>query len=293
MTGAVNHAQIERLRDENYHRFPDRRLRTVSAARAFVEGVGFCFLWPIQGIEMPNLFHAIAGRERAVPDSHSDDDLSLSWRWKDDALGKGWWYYGKLLRRRATLISLDVLPYFYALSDNFGSLDDYLQLYQDGLMSAEAKSIYEALLEHGPLDKVRLRREAKMTAKTAKSRMDRALVELEVGLQVMPVGISDAGAWNYAFVYDIVQRHLPDLPERARSIRRSEARRALVQRYLDNVVSVERKMVTKVFHVLRWTARELDRTLVTLQEEGLVQELQFAATEAPQLVSTSALEAMS
>ena len=31
-------------------------------------------------------------------------------------------------------------------------------------MTAEAKQLYEALLEHGPLDKVRLRREARLTS---------------------------------------------------------------------------------------------------------------------------------
>jgi hypothetical protein len=56
-------------------------------------------------------------------------------------------------------------------------LDDYLQEYQDGKMTAEAKAICEAILEHGPLDTVRLRCEARMSAESAKSRFDRALVQ--------------------------------------------------------------------------------------------------------------------
>jgi hypothetical protein len=43
----------------------------------------------------------------------------------------------------------------------------------DKLM-AQAKAVYEAILENGPLDTVRLRREARMSAKSAKSRFDRA-----------------------------------------------------------------------------------------------------------------------
>jgi hypothetical protein len=92
-------------------------------------------------------------------------------------------------------------------------------------MTAEAKAICEASLEHGPLDTVRLRREARMSAESAKSRFDRALVELQVGLKVLPIGVAEAGAWRYAFVYEIVQRYLPDLPEQARPIGRGEARR--------------------------------------------------------------------
>ena len=268
----------------NYHRTPERRLHTVEDARTFVEEMGFCFFWPIKDIEMPNLFHAIAGRVRPVPMEHGDPDISKCWGWKDDSLDKKWWYYGKLLRRRATLISFDYLPYFYALSDNFGDLTDYLQEYEDGLMTAEAKSIYEAILESGPLDTVRLRREARMSADSAKSRFDRALVELQVGLKVLPIGVARTGAWNYAFTYELFQRWFPEVPEQARGIKRSEARRVLVQRYLDNVVAADRKMIARVFHVLKWTPKELGRTIATLLEESTVREIEIEGAEGPQLV---------
>jgi len=49
------------------------------------------------------------------------------------------------------------------------------------------------LLKHGPLDTVRLRREARMSAESAKSRFERGLVELQVGLKVLPVGVAEAG----------------------------------------------------------------------------------------------------
>ena len=171
-------------------------------------------------------------------------------------------------------ISFDLLPYFYALSENFGELDDYLQEYEDGKLTAEAKAIYEALLEHGPLDTIQLRREARLSAESAKSRFDRGLVELQVGLKVVPVGVAETGAWNYAFVYELFQRWLPEVPEQARAIKRGEARRVLVQRYLDNVVATDRKMVAKVFHVLRWTKRELERTIEVLVERGSIREIE-------------------
>jgi len=48
-------------------------------------------------------------------------------------------------------------------------------------MTAEAKAIYEAILENGPLNTVRLRRESRMSAQSAKTRFDRALVGLRAG----------------------------------------------------------------------------------------------------------------
>jgi len=143
--------QIIHQRDVRYRRTPERAVLSPAHARDFVNELGFCFFWPNKEIEMPSLFHAIAGRVRDVPNEHGDPDLSRCWGWKDNALGKRWWYYGKLLRRRATLISLDLLPVFYTASENFGDLTDYLDEYRDGLLTAEAKDIYEALLEHGPL----------------------------------------------------------------------------------------------------------------------------------------------
>jgi len=281
--------EIQRRREFLYHRTPERRLHTVEEARAFVEEVGFCHFWPIKGAELPNLFHAIAGRERPVPMEHDDADIGKCWGWKDESLDKKWWYYGKLLRRRATLVSLGLLPYFYALSENYGELNDYLEEYEAGMMTAEARAIYEALLEHGPLDTVRLRREAHMSAESAKARFERTLTELQVGLKVLPVGVAEAGAWNYAFTYEILQRHLPELPEQARQIGRGEARRVLVARYLDNVVAADRKMIGQAFHVFRWTPRELERTIAALLEEGAVQEMEIEGVKGQQLVSVRAL----
>jgi hypothetical protein len=171
---------------------------------------------------------------------------------------------------------------------NFGGIRDYLAEYEDGKMTAEAKQIYEAILEHGPLDTVRLRREARLTSEGAKSRVDRALVELQVGLKVLPVGVTEAGAWNYAFVYELFQRWFPEIPEQAREIGRGEARRVLVQRYLDNVVAADRRMIKKVFHVLKWTPKELERTIAALLEEEVIQKVEIEK-EGDLLVSTRVL----
>jgi hypothetical protein len=290
MTDRVSEAWIAEQRAARYRRTPGRRIQTIDQARAFVDDVGFCFFWPIKDIEMPSLFHAIAGRVRSVPMAHNDPDLSKSWGWKDRSLGRRWWYYGKLLRRRATLISLDMLPFFYANSGNYGELDDYLEEYRSGTMTAEAKRVYEALLSHGPLDTVRLRREAQMAAEKAKSRFERALVELQVGLKVLPIGVAEAGAWRYAFIYEIVPRHYPDLPEAARQISLGKARRVLVARYLNNVVAIERRMVGRVFHVLGWSPAELDHTLTVLLDEGVVRLVCAGAGQEQWLMSTRFLE---
>jgi hypothetical protein len=259
--------RVMQQREFNYRRTPERRLRTLEEARAFVQEVGFCHFWPVKGVELPNLFHAIAGRVRPVPMEHDDPDLSKCWGWKDEALDKKWWYYGKFLRRRATLISLAEIPFFYALSENYGSLDDYLQEYADGRMAVEAKAIYEALLEHGPLDTIRLRREANLAAKSAKGRFEKALTDLQVGLKVLPVGVAQAGAWRYAFVHELFPRWFPGVPEQARAIGREEARRHILLRYLQTVIAATPGQVAWHFG---WPVAEVERAARQLEEAGLV-----------------------
>jgi len=61
-----------------------------------------------------------------------------------------------------------------------------------------------------------------------------------------------------------------------------------VLRYLDNVVAADRKMVTKVFHVLKWTPAELERTIAALLEEEAVREVEVGRVGL-QLVSMQAL----
>jgi hypothetical protein len=132
------------------------------------------------------------------------------------------------------------------------------------------------------------RRQSASDADSTEGQFDRALVELQVGLKVLPIGVVHTGAWNYAFTYELFQRWFPEVPEQARAIKRSEARRVLVQRYIDNVVAADR-MIAKVFHVLKWTPRELDRTIEALLEEGAVREVQVEGMKQAQLVSAASL----
>ena len=51
-------------------------------------------------------------------------------------------------------------------------------------------------------------------------------------------------------------------------------------------------MVAKVFHVLRWTPGELDRTVSTLLEESAVREMELTRMNEPQLIPTHVLPPM-
>lgn len=257
---------LQAYRAHTYRLLPGERVSTRDEAVTFVNQRGFVFFWPITGINLPSLWVAVAG-DRPVADAH-DDPGHVTWRWKDSLVGRCQWYYAKVLRKRATMISFDVAPYFYALSENYGSPeDDYLTLYEQGRLTQEAKTVYEVLLDEGPLDTVALRRAARMTSRSSDSRFNRAMADLQADFKILPVAVTQAGAWRYAFAYDIVARHYPELTERARHIREDEARQRLAELYFYSVGAAQLRDVTKLF---RWNAQGAERAVNTLVQAGVL-----------------------
>ena len=262
-------AELLAAREARYRRRMNLRVKDQAQAVEFVNDVGFSFLFPIQKLELPSLWDAIAGRVVKTYPDHKGYEIERTWGWKDEALDQKWWYYGKLIRDKATLVSLDFLPNFYALSENFGDYEhDYLEEYKIGQMTSEAKQVYEALLKNGALDAVRLRREAHLSTDANKGRFDKALTDLQTGLKVLPVGIAPAGAWRYAFIYEVLPRWFPQIPLRAQQIGRVEARRHILDRYLCNVVFSTVPIAARLF---RWSLAETQQTAEVLAAEGRLQ----------------------
>jgi hypothetical protein len=255
-------AALERYRRRTFRLDPDRRLRTVVEAQAFVRERGFIFFWPINGVPFPSLWTAVAG-DRPVAAAH-DDPGHITWAWKDRALAEGWWYYAKILRGKATLIAHEVVPAFYALSENYGEPErDYLDQYHDGRLSYEAKVIYETLLERGPLDTVNLRRAVHMTGPGAA--FDTALTSLQRDFKILPVGVAQTGAWRYSFIYDCTHRRYPDLPEQARAVSRRRARQQLVAHYL---AAMGAGTVPDIRRLFGWPTEDVLTALIDLEAAG-------------------------
>lgn len=256
---------IKAYRTATFHL--DKPLADRQQAIEYVNQRGFIYFWPITNITLPSLWVAAAG-DRPVADAH-DDPGHITWDWKDSLLGQHVWYYAKVLRKKATIISLKLAPAFYALSENYGSPEeDYLTLYEQGRLTQESRAVYEALLEHGPLHTVALRKAARLSSLESDARFNRALTELQAGFLIAPVGVADAGAWHYAFNYDIVARAYPELLEHARFLGELDARQQLVSAYLDSVGAAQLRDLSLLF---QWSPADLDRTLQRLVSSGFLQ----------------------
>jgi hypothetical protein len=258
--------KIEAYRRITFRSTSANRIKSKEQAIQFANERGFVYFWPIKDVLLPSLWVAVAG-DRPVADAH-DDPGHVTWGWKDSLLDSRRWYYAKVLRKKATIISLPVAPYFYALSENYGSPEeDYQIQYLQGALTQEAKAVYEALLAEGPLDTITLRRAANLSSRESDSRFNRALVDLQADFKVLPIGTSQAGGWRYSFIYDLVHRHYPELLEEARLIQESEARTELARLYLLSIGAATHREVVRLF---RWSATQADDALDSLAQSGIV-----------------------
>jgi hypothetical protein len=269
-------ADLDKYRAKTFRLLPRLRLHFERDAIHFVNERGFIFFWPVKNLLLPSLWGAVAG-DRPVPDNH-DDPAHITWRWKDHLLGKKKWYYARILRKRNTIISLKILPYFYALSPNFGDPEnDYLIQYEQGLLPMEAKSVYEALLREGPLNTLALKRAANLTSPANESRFNRALEILQADFRILPVGIAEAGTWKYAFIYDVVQHHFPELIDHARSISQFSAREFLLKTYLMTIGACSKNDLN---HLFKWKVNEIEHTIkILLNKKEIIQGKLFTGDE--------------
>ena len=264
---SISLKKLQTHRTRTFNLPPAKRVSSPAQALTFVNKRGFTYFWPIKGIDMPNLWTAVAG-DRPVADKH-DDPGHITWGWKDGALDKKIWYYAKILRKKATMISLDIAPYFYALSENYGSPEeDYLLAYEEGRLPQAAKQVYEAILNEGKLNTIDLRKAAKLT-NAKESEFNKALEMLQSDFKILPVGVAQAGAWKYSFIYEVVSRHYPDLPERAHKIGEREARTKLVELFFESVGAAQEGDVNKLFG---WKKELTARAITGLVEKRILVE---------------------
>jgi hypothetical protein len=261
-----------RYRESTFNIRPGRSLRSAEQAIKFVNQRGFILFWPNKGLDFPNLWCAVAG-DRPVSDNH-DDPAHITWRWKDDLLGKNRWYYAKIIRQRSTIVSLEMLPFFYALSPNYGNPEeDYLLAYEDGLLSSEEKSVYEAILKYGPLDTLTLREAAGLASSENSSRFTRAVNLLQRDFRVLPVGVSDRGAWHYSFIYEATHRQFPGLVAQASDLSEDDAHRHILINYLLSMGAAGISQMKKFF---QWEDITIRRAL-----DRLMQDRDVIAAEPP------------
>jgi hypothetical protein len=257
----------------------DLKVKNQREAVQFINEAGIVLLFPGDFLPLPDLWSAINGYERKLPKHHHDWALGKTWEWKDHIPSRKEAWYGKFVRGKPAFISLGDLPAVYALSSNYGELDDYLEAYADGMMSKEAKEVYEVLLREGPMPTSALRKAAGMGGGGDNARrFDRAIVELQSDLKIVKAGISDSNRWKYCYIYDLLLRWAPNLAEQAREYNSRRAMRHLIERYLQTSIAAPSYMLARL---LGWDAAVTDRIVTEMVEDGTLHPLRVMQAPGP------------
>jgi hypothetical protein len=261
--------ELHQLRREKWH-LNGQPIRTLEDARAFIESVGFCLMYPMRPQALaPTFIGAWAGSDEKLPE----------WQqaFADSRAREATEIMVRLLRERAAyeanlfnennglLVAASIFPYFYALvgernprqSPKGGPRSEYSPL---------ACDTYELIRSEGPISKQKM--QEKLGGSISLAALDHALGELWSRLRITRVNYnsSEGSFW------DVLFRWSPDAVREGIGLSVGEALSALLSKYLDCVVAAETQELESFFgnFVPRSRVREALNALLAARELDFV-----------------------
>lgn len=237
------------------------QISTAAQLLRFVDACGFCYAFTLRtgDLPLPACFDHLATRS-------VDRMWRWMWTWKDELPERGKLYYGKLLRKKPTFVSLAFLPNFYAVHGRAGEDDDYLEDVRSGRLSEIARRVYEALAAHGETQTKRLRAELGITSKEGRNDYAKAMEELQRLLYVTRVRAVGEGREAYNYTYDLFAPRYPKVVSAAASLSSTEAMRAILARTLELAGGFPAALVARDFD---WDEERVARVEADLVERGV------------------------
>jgi uncharacterized small protein (DUF1192 family) len=236
--------ELQQLRREKW-RLDGRAIRTIEQARAFLEEVGFCTMYPQRpALLLPTFVGAFVGSGDRLPE----------WQraFADPRAAEATEMMVRLLRERSAfeanlfdenngfLVAASVFPYFYALvgernpkqAPKAGTRSEYSQLACDA---------FAMIQREGPIAKQKLLE--RLGGALSVSAVDKALAELWSKLRITRVDYkaSEGSVW------DLLSRWAPDAVKEGVGVSVGEALSALVSKYLDCAIAVEQAEIEAFF----------------------------------------------
>ncbi len=228
--------ELLQLRREKW-RLDGKPIQTIESARAFLEDVGFCLMYPQRpALLVPTFIGAFVGSDDRLPEwQHA---------FKDPRAAQATELMVRLLREKTVfeanlfeennglLVAASVFPYFYALmgernpkqAPKAGSRSVY---------SALACDVFALIQRDGALSKQKLLE--RLGGGLSNAALDKSLAELWSKLRITRVDYSA----SEGSVWDLMYRWEPDAVKEGVGLSVPEALSALVSKYLDCVIAVE------------------------------------------------------
>jgi Winged helix DNA-binding domain len=261
--------ELQQLRREKW-RLDGKPIRTIEQARAFLDEVGFCLMYPKRpALLVPTFIGAFVGSEDRLP----------GWRhaFKDPRAAEATELMVRLLRERTAfeanlfeenngfLVSASAFPYFYALmgernpkqAPKAGSRSPY---------SALACDAFELISRDGPISKQKM--QEVLGGSVSFPALDGALGELWSKLRITRVDYkaSEGSVW------DVLYRWAPDAVKEGVGLSVQEALTALISKYLDCVIAIEQADLETFFgnFIARSKVKDAVNALLAARELSFV-----------------------
>ena len=261
--------QMERAFDRHRGRIAARHtVKTADALVRMVDTLGFCFAFTAESAyPIPAAFDHL--------DTRSDGrKWEWMWGWKDELAAKKRLYYGKLLVRKPTFVSMKMLPIFYATFGRPGDPDDHLEDVRAGRLSEIATRIIEFLAVNGETQTKRMRSALGIASQEGKSDYAKAIEELQRLMYVARVRAVGEGREDYNYTYDLFVHRYPETVRAAQRASSADAMSALLAHLLDLAGGVTERQVTRLFD---WSddrvahaARRLEMKKALVRANGLL-----------------------
>jgi hypothetical protein len=236
--------EIQQARAQKWH-LDGHPVRTLDDARAFLESVGFCLMYPLRpAVQVPTFIGAWVGAEDRLPawqhafsDPRAKEATDLMVRVLRDKAA----FEAPLFDENNNfLVAASVFPYFYALvgernpkqAPRAGARSPYSQLACDA---------FETIRRKGPISKTKLRET--LGGALSNAALDRGLAELWGKLRITRVDYTaEEGS-----VWDELSRWAPDTVREGVGLSVGVALSALLSKYLDCIVASDQAEVESFF----------------------------------------------
>jgi len=220
-------------------------IHTYEEATQLIERVG---ILPLASL-IPG--HPSLGSVTESSQWHSGTDQD-PWSWRVRFPGDGSAAYGKMIKKKAILVSREWFPYVHKV---LGLPDVPDTRYREGLLSKAALDVYQCIQHNEGIDTRELRSQAGMKAKEMKSTFDNALIELQGNLDIVISGVKErvnelgeVNGWN-STSYETVEHWMASSSVKDLSISREEAA-SVLQDKISSVCSPEAfTYLQKQFHL--------------------------------------------
>ena len=266
---AMTEQELHQQRREKW-RLNGKPIRTIEEARAFVESVGLCLMYPLRPAQpLPTFIGATIGGEDRLP----------TWQhaYSDPRTAEATHIMVRLLRERAAfeansfdennglLITASAFPYFYALvgernpkqAPKAGSRSPY---------SALACDAFELIRREGPISKQKM--QEALGGSISLAALDKALGELWSKLRITRVDYnpSQGSSW------DVLYRWAPEAVKEGIGLSVPEALSGLISKYLEGVIAAEQTELESFFgnFVPRSRVKEAVNALLAARELSFV-----------------------